>query len=113
MDCGNQGGFRIRKYADGSYCLAVLYSNLADPDWPDRLDEETGLFVYFGDKKRPGHELHVTPRKGNELLRFCFDAIHGLPTRRGVVPPFFVFTKGTKGRDVIFRGLAVPGSRLI
>lgn len=24
------------------------------------------------------------------------------------VPPFLVFTKGMKGRDVVFRGLAVP-----
>ena len=26
------------------------------------------------------------------------------------IPPFFVFTKGTKGRDVVFLGLAVPGA---
>jgi hypothetical protein len=26
------------------------------------------------------------------------------------VPPFFVFTKGLKGRDVVFRGLCVPGA---
>lgn len=31
------------------------------------------------------------------------------PAKRIQIPPFIVFTKGAKGRDVIFRGLAVPG----
>jgi len=57
--------------------------------------------------------LHDTPKGGNNLLRFCFDAIHGTPHQRGKVPPFFVFTKGSKGRDVVFRGLAAPGSKII
>lgn len=114
LGCGNQGGFRIVGNSKTSeYQLAVLYSSLADPDWPDSLDSETGLFVYYGDNKRPGHELHDTPRKGNSLLRFCFGAIHSAPSRRDRVPPFFVFTKGSEGRDVVFRGLAAPGSRMV
>lgn len=114
MGCGNLGGFRIVGDSKSSkYKLAVLYSSLDDTDWPDRLDVEAGLFVYYGDNKRPGHELHDTPRKGNKLLRFCFDGIHSTPARRDVVPPFFVFTRGTKGRDVVFRGLAAPGYRMI
>jgi hypothetical protein len=39
-----------------------------------------------------------------------FDAIHGTPPSRELVPPFFIFTKGAAGRDVVFRGLAAPGS---
>ena len=114
MECGNQGGFRIIGNSRTSeYKLAVLYSNLNDPNWPDTLDPETGLFVYYGDNKRPGHELHDTPRKGNNLLRFCFEAIHMEPPQRDVVPPFFVFTKGSEGRNVVFRGLAAPGWRLV
>jgi hypothetical protein len=112
LHCGNQGGFRIRKNATGKYCLAVLYSSLNEPDWPDYLDAQTGLFVYYGDNRKPGHRLHETALHGNELLRFSFNAIHGTPPRRLDVPPFFVFTKGSKGRDVVFRGLAAPGSTI-
>lgn len=114
MGCDNQGGFRIMGNSRTSeYKLAVLYSSLVDTDWPDSLDLETGLFVYYGDNKRPGHELHETPKRGNKLLRFCFEAIHSTPSRRERVPPFFVFTKGSIGRDVVFRGLAAPGSRIV
>ena len=28
---------------------------------------------------------------------------------RDTIPPFFIFTKGPSGRDVFFRGLAIPG----
>jgi hypothetical protein len=57
--------------------------------------------------------LHETPRGGNELLRFAFDAIHVAPPRRDLVPPFFVFRKAAVGggRDVEFVGLAVPGAK--
>jgi hypothetical protein len=113
MHCGNQGGFRIVGETATRPALAVLYSSLDDPDWPDNLDPETGLFTYYGDNKSPGHELHDTPRKGNNLLRACFDFIHSVPPQRQKVPPFFVFTKGVKGRDVIFRGLAVPGFQMV
>jgi hypothetical protein len=68
------------------------------------------LFVYYGDNKGPGHELHDTPKKGSQLLRFCFDQIHREPPMRDNVPPFFIFTKGPEGRDVICCGLAVCGS---
>lgn len=110
LPVGNQGGFRIAGGADPRDCeLAVLYSSLSDPDWPDYLDVETGEFVYFGDNKTPGHALHDTPRGGNRLLRDSFEAAHR--GDRQIVPPFFVFTKGAEGRDVQFRGLAVPGAR--
>jgi hypothetical protein len=85
----------------------ILYSSLGDPDWPDFLDLKTGVFTYFGDNKKPGHELHDTPRKGNIILRTCFEYLW--KGERKKIPPFFVFTKGLEGRDVIFRGVAVPG----
>lgn len=113
LPCGNQGGFRIRgERATHGYRLALLYTSGADPDWPDALDPETGLFTYFGDNKRPGSQLHDTRRGGNELLRFCFGAIHGAPAARDRVPPFFVFRKANPGpgRDVEFLGIAVPGA---
>lgn len=110
---GNQGGFRAAgSVKSGTVRYAVLFSSGADPDWPDRLDEETGLFTYFGDNKEPGSELHATSRSGNRLLRTCFDALHGEPPLRQLIPPFFVFTKALAGggRDVKFLGLAVPGA---
>lgn len=65
MGCGNQGGFRhVGSYKTQKFKLAVLYSSLTEPDWPDQLDLETGLFVYYGDNRSPGHELHDTPHNG-------------------------------------------------
>ena len=80
-----------------------------DPDWPDFIDVYTGVFTSFGDNKKPGFDLHDTPRRGNRLLQACFCILHGQSTERAKIPPFLVFTKGTKDRDVVFRGLAVPG----
>jgi hypothetical protein len=109
--CGNQGGFRIGgNRGRHEYRFAVIYSSLDDPDWPDHLDFATGAFVYFGDNKKPGRELLDTPRGGNRLLDYCFGALHTPGRSRVGIPPFFVFTRGASGRDVVFRGLAVPGS---
>jgi hypothetical protein len=106
---GNQGGFRyLGSPRNNNLKLCVLYSELSDPDWPDELNPESGSFVYYGDNKRPGHELHKTPRSGNLILQNAFDDLHH--GRRTSIPPFFIFTKGEMGRDVIFRGLAVPGA---
>lgn len=113
LPCGNQGGFRTVGGRDGktTRCV-VLYSSQTDADWPDILDVSTGQFSYFGDNKKPGHELHDTARGGNKLLSIVFAAAHAAPHRRNDVPPFLVFTKAsaTTGRAVQFRGLAVPGA---
>jgi hypothetical protein len=109
LPCGNQGGFRYVGRYDGFLKLCVLYSNMLDLDWPDSLDPETGRFIYYGDNKKPGHELHNTPKKGNMVLRDVFDRLHAGDRRS--IPPFLVFTKSVKGRDVQFRGLAVPGTK--
>ncbi|PSC02838.1 restriction endonuclease [Alsobacter soli] len=107
---GNQGGFR--------YCgpnsvpkLVVLYSTMAEADWPDGLDEEAGLFTYYGDNRKPGYELHDrrSGRGGNQILRRAFQLAHGDEADRALVPPFLIFAKG-EGRDAIFKGLAVPGA---
>jgi hypothetical protein len=39
-----------------------------------------------------------------------FDRLHGSVDERRRIPPFFIFTKRGRGRDVAFRGLAVPGA---
>jgi hypothetical protein len=108
IGCGTQGGFRIIGKRTNTYKLTVLYSSMDDPDWPDYLDTETGIFIYYGDNKKPGHELHS--KKGNVLLKHVFDLLHSTNANRKNIPPFFVFNKGGFGRNVVFRGLAVPGS---
>jgi hypothetical protein len=64
LGCGNQGGFRK---VGSPARLVVLYSSLADRDWPDGLDGATGLFVYYGDNKHPGHDLPFYPRRPRRL----------------------------------------------
>ena len=111
LPCGNQGGFRYNKVGD-NYGFVVLYSSLVEPDWPDSLDMRTGRFVYFGDNRKSGCELHDTKKGGNTILRDSF-AWSRTEEGRKRVPPFFVFTKTGTGRDVQFRGIAVPGARAL
>ena len=109
---GNQGGFRAAGRGDDKD-FVVLYSSGRDPDWPDYLDTSSGRFEYFGDNKRPGHELHETSRGGNRILRHVFELLHSAPPRRESIPPFFVFESSPtpdSGRSVRYRGLAVPGA---
>lgn len=103
------GGFRYRGSLDALE-LVVLTSTMSDPDWPDEIDRETGVFTYYGDNKKPGRALHETPRHGNEILRQLFAMAHGLPEDRRRIPPIFVFASSGTWRDMIFVGLAVPGT---
>ena len=103
------GGFRYRGTVDALEIL-VLTSTLKEPDWPDTLDRETGIYTYYGDNKSPGRSLHETPRKGNELLRRVFDLAHAGVEGRRRVPPIFLFEGTGEWRDVVFLGLAVPGT---
>ena len=105
-----QGGFRYRGSSTNPTIL-VLTSNLAEPEWPDQLDEGTGTFIYYGDNRRPGQLLHDTPRYGNQLLRQIFDWAH--LGQRHLVPPILIFTSEPTGRSFRFRGLAVPGSPVL
>ncbi|SEN73278.1 Restriction endonuclease [Nitrosospira multiformis] len=101
-----QGGFRYRGTRDRP-TLLVLTSNLAELDWPDELDSVSGRFVYYGDNRQPGQQLHDTPRFGNLLLKNIFELAHS--GRRKEVPPILIFTSESPGRSFRFRGLAVPG----
>lgn len=106
LGVGNQGGFRyIRR--GGKITLCALISSQSDSDWPDFLDLEKGLFIYYGDNRIPGQGLHETNSHGNEILRDAFNATH-LGARHDS-PVFVVFTKEAAGRNYRFRGLAVPG----
>ena len=110
MRVDSQGGFRYRGKVKGKLELLVLMTSMNDPDWPDALDPETGIFTYFGDNKKPGRDLHDTGRDGNLILKTIFeDGRAGAEGRRNV-PPVFLFASAGVGRDVRFLGLAVPGA---
>lgn len=108
---GNMGGFRASGRGDRKNWV-VLFTTGEDRDWPDSLDLNNGKFIYFGDNKTPGHELHDTRAGGNRVLRYAFSCLHDQTAPRVGVAPFLIFKKyQTKNgaRSVQFKGLAVPG----
>ncbi len=104
----NQGGFRYLGKTETPN-LVILFTSGEDIYWRDELDNSVGLFLYYGDNKTPGTDLHKTNLHGNEILRYVFSlaASDDLNDRKRI-PPILVFKKQT-GRDVKFLGLAVPG----
>lgn len=110
LDVMNNKGFRksLSDEAPSGYSYVVLFSNDSTPEWPDKLDKERGLFIYYGDN-RDGENLLSEPH-GNKFLEEIFDKLH--QGKRRKVPPIFVFTSHEQeGRDRKFRGLAVPGDK--
>ena len=108
LPVGNQGGFRYWGKRDAPR-LVVLYTSGVEPDWPDVLDPATGAFTYFGDNRHPGKELHDSSRGGNVILRRTFDLASSAKSRPQV-PPYLLFAKAGRGRDVLFRGVLAPGA---
>ena len=72
LKVGNQGGFRYLGSVTALKYIA-LYTSGENIDWPDTIDTETGIFKYYGDNRKPGHDLHDTRRKGNVILKNLFD----------------------------------------
>ena len=105
LGVGNVGGFRRSGPWEAPH-FVVLYSSFENPDWPDSIDEATGVLTYYGDNKKAATGLLDTPLKGNRILEATFERLEG---DRSGVPPFFVFGKVGSGRDMAFKGLAVPG----
>lgn len=108
---GNMGGFRVSGRGEQKNWV-VLFTTGENRDWPDTLDLSTGRFVYFGDNKTPGHELHETRAGGNKVLSHTFSRLHAEENPRSGLAPFFVFKKYPTeegARSVQFKGLAVPG----
>lgn len=104
----NQGGFRYLGKTETPN-LVVLFTSGEDIYWRDELDNSIGLFLYYGDNKTPGNDLHKTNLHGNEILRYIFTlAVSNDIRERKKIPPVLVFKKHA-GRDVKFLGLAVPG----
>ncbi len=108
LPVGNLGGFRkARGHRKKEVCFVVIYTTLSEPDWPDRFIEPTNKFEYFGDKRVPGDILD-TKKKGNLFLKQIYSSLKN--DDRISIPPILVFAKGELGRDVVFKGLAVPSS---
>jgi hypothetical protein len=112
MRVDSQGGFRYRGKVKGKLEMLVLVTSMSDPDWPDALGTESGIFTYFGDNKKPGRDLHDTGRDGNLILRTIFKDARAGHRGRNDVPPIFLFASAGVARDVRFLGLAIPGFRL-
>jgi hypothetical protein len=111
MKVKNSGGFRpigqYKRIFDVKY--VVLYSTNTDVYWQDFLDEELGLYIYYGDNKQAGRELHNTSIGGNLILKNVFElTFSDVFIDRKKIPPFFLFEKTDDG-DVKFSGLLVPG----
>ncbi len=109
--CGNSSGFRkvSRKDDPSKMAYVVLYTSMSELEWPDYLDEETGIFRYYGDNRKPGRAITDTKQGGNKLLENIFGVLNsGIGLKD--IPPFLVFKKIGVGRDVQFLGLAAPGN---
>lgn len=106
MQCENSGGFRkVGKTNPVDLKYVILFSTLQEERWMDIIDEHKRILIYHGDNRTPGKNIIDTPKKGNLILKHSFEALKR--EEREKIPPFFVFTKEV-GRNVIFRGLAVP-----
>ena len=110
LNVGNSGGFRAKLTADKKkYAYIVLYTTMSELEWPDYLDVETGIFRYYGDNRKPGNDIRATKKNGNILLEKVFGILNSGKNYKDI-PPFLVFKKGNKGKDVKFLGLAAPGN---
>lgn len=85
---------------DGSRLPAyvILYTSMEKLEWPDFLDEETGVFRYYGDNRKPGNDMRNTKKEGNLLLEEVFELLNS--NNLVDMPPFFVFKKTGNGRDI-------------
>lgn len=111
----NAQGFRPKSIKGGSTAIedcgfCLLVTNYDQTEWPDSLDSETGLFVYFGDNRQPGKQLDKTTIGGNRLLEKVYDLLH--KGERDSICPFLCFEnyRGADGTYMRFLGLAVPGA---
>ena len=89
----NQGGFRYLGKTEMPK-LVILFSSGEDIYWQDEMDNSLGVFMYYGDNKTPGNDLHKTNLHGNEILRYIFNlAASDDEDIRKMLPPILVFKK--------------------
>lgn len=105
----NSGGVRYLGKASNPK-LVVLFTTGEDVYWRDELDGSLGIFLYYGDNKKPGTDLHKTNLHGNEILSHIFKLASSTDYNvRKQMPVILVFKKANNTHDMKFLGLAVPG----
>ena len=109
--CGSGAGFRKKNRNDNTKkpAYVILFTTMDELEWPDYLDEETGVFRYYGDNRKAGRDPLKTHMKGNKLLKDVFNQLNSDESLEDI-PPFFIFKKTGRGRDLQFLGLAAPGN---
>ncbi len=116
MNTESSGGFRrLKKKSVGDRPMAsakdlayiCLTSSMSEREWPDYLDVSTGILRYYGDNRKANKDMFDTPKQGNQILSWVFDALN--KGNYSDIPPFFVFQK-IEHNGTMFRGLAVPGN---
>lgn len=112
MNVKNVGGFRTKGNSSPSFDVkyVILYSTNEDVYWRDQLDTSMGSYIYYGDNKKAGVDLHGP--FGNKILKKVYDFAESddVNTRKKI-PPFFLFESDKENGGVKFRGLLVPGYR--
>src|SRR2546429_8982108 len=70
LKVGIQGGIRgLGSPTTDRMRLVALYSTGTESEWPDSVDEQTGVLTYFGDNRKSGQELLETSLRGNLIFR--------------------------------------------
>lgn len=112
----NVSGFRPKSHShskdtDINNCaFCVLITNFGEIEWPDKLDLETGQFIYYGDNRISGTVIDSTPVGGNRLLQTTFSNLH--TQSRELIKPFLCFESVKDGKSYMkFLGLAAPGAQ--
>jgi hypothetical protein len=88
--------------------LVVLYRTMSEPNWQDSIDEENGLFVYFGDNRKPGFKLHEGAPAAAAIRYRAAHSSWLMRVQRAANRFRLSWTspKGARGRDAVFHGLA-------
>lgn len=105
LPVGNRGGIRYAGSLQRPSHLA-LFMTAAEPEWPDAF--ANGSLIYWGDNRKPGSDLHDTPKRGNLLLRNIFQAAWD-PSARWRMPLTCVFAHQAGTRSVQLLSFVVPG----
>lgn len=105
LPVGNRGGIRYAGSSERPSHMA-LFMTSAESEWPDALGR--GSLTYWGDNRRPGRELHETPKRGNLVLRNVFQAAWDKDTH-WMIPLICLFAHEAGTRNVQLLGVMAPG----